>query len=603
MLKVIDEYQQRLLNIRGYFTTPFLNIEQLKNIANIYHTNFDAKEEQFYFTSFHPNYNLKKKISEEILQIAHKNIAQYFTDYDILGCSFLYKSPNSNNPLPLHQDWTVCDEQNNGSYTLWIPLQDTNKENGTIRIIEFSHAIDDNFRAPSLPVSFENDRQRIEQLQKSLLLDAGEAFVFNQKLMHSSFSNSSNEGRLALTIGLVPKNTNLFMLYYNDGQIHQYDMPKDMFLRYPEIIEKPTIGTFNKSFDYKIKPLNYKTILYKIANQKRQLSMQPLFKDEKDQQQFEKNGFLKIPVLAQHDIQQLVNFLYESGIKKETDYGFYVGMDHENKTLVKKMMDTISEIALPKISPFLKDYQLTTASFVIKDVNKIGVVPPHQDWTFVEDEVQHCSVTCWIPLVDVDMQNGCIGVIKGSHKFFDSVRPSPSPQVPSPLAKHLFSIFPYFTLIPMQAGEALIFDNRTFHASPPNISNQPRLAIGLGFTQKDAKLVHYYLKPTTKDTLLKYKIDSSFFLKYDNGLLSKMYDAGKIIEDFELLEEVKFTWQDLSKKEMKQKVLAAGNVYNEVLTQQMKILFAEQMKSGILNKVKDVLNLPFYILRKIKSKF
>jgi hypothetical protein len=130
----------------------------------------------------------------------------------------------------------------------------------------------------------------------------------------------------------------------------------------------------------------------------------------------------------------------------------------------------------------------------------------------------------------------------------------------------MFSLFPYFDLIPMKAGEALIFDNRTFHASPPNITNFPRLAVGLSFTQATAELRHYYLKPGTKNRLLKYKIDTDFFTKYDNGSLSKMYDEGKLIEDYEMMEEIPFVWEDLSKAEMKNRVLSTGNVYNQVLT-------------------------------------
>ena len=121
-------------------------------------------------------------------------------------------------------------------------------------------------------------------------------------------------------------------------------------------------------------------------------------------------------------------------------------------------------------------------------------MPPHQDWSFVEDEKKYCSVTCWIPLQDVNMENGCIGVIKGSNRFFSNVRPSPSPQVETPLKNHMYTIFPYLELQEMKAGEALIFDNRTFHASPPNTTDSARVAVGLGFTQSEAEIRHYYLK-------------------------------------------------------------------------------------------------------------
>ncbi len=316
--------------------------------------------------------------------------------------------------------------------------------------------------------------------------------------------------------------------------------------------------------------------------------MQPLFNDEKNQKFFETNGFIKIPALSNKDIDKLKGLLDELNFNRENGHGFYVGLYHKDKDAVSKMIDIIAEIALPKVAPYLVDYKLITASFVIKDPNPIGIVPPHQDWTFVEDEVQHCSVSCWIPLQKTTMENGCIGVIKGSNKYFSSIRPSPSPQTPSPLSKHMFTLFPYMNLIEMEAGEALIFDNRTIHASPPNITEEPRLAIGLSITQKEAELRHYNLKPGTKDTLIKYKVGPEFFKKYDNGMLSEMYDAKANIEGYEVLEEIPFLWEDLSKKEFEERIKRTGNVYNKEFANHLKKLFGKQMKTGIINKVKSL---------------
>ena len=607
MLKLKDAYYQNLLEVNGYFTLPFLTSETVAKINAIYHNYFNDKQTSFYSSSFHPDMELKKKVNAEIIELVQSEIDNLLLDYKLLGSSFLKKNPNDNNPLPLHQDWTVTDEVKYGSYTIWIPLQDTVENNGALRVIPGSHKVENHLRAPSIPVAFDAERNLFEQHLKTIPLKAGEAFVFNHKVMHASWPNYSDKERLALTLGLVPKEASLFMLYFDKQKqlIHKYSMPDELFLHYPEIIEQPKIGKLLESFSYS--PPIFKEVTFKqrlFENRIQHTTMQALFANPEHQASFEKNGYLKINALDDKDVKGLKDFLFESGIKKETEYGFYVGMDHENKALVAKMMDYVASVAMPKVAPYLKDYQLITASYVIKDPNPKGVVPPHQDWTFVDDELQHCSVTCWIALVDTNMENGCMGVIKGSHKFLNNVRPSPSPQVPSPLAKHMFSMFPYFELLPMKAGEALIFDNRTFHASPPNITNEPRLAVGLSFTQKDADLRHYYFKPGTKDTLLKYKIDPAFFTKYDNGTLSAMYDKGQLIEGYELLGEEKYVWEDLSKDAMKERILSAGNVYNKELMQHMLHLFGDQMKDGIKEKVSGILHTlnPVRILKKISEK-
>jgi ectoine hydroxylase-related dioxygenase (phytanoyl-CoA dioxygenase family) len=240
MLELKSPYYQNLLNVNGYFTLKLIDDETIQQLKNIYITNFNDNETTFYSSSFHQDINLKKEVNQQILNLLSETINQYFSNYKVLGTSYLKKQANQHNPLPLHQDWTVTDEENYGSFTIWIPLQDTTIQNGAIQVIPCSHHVGNNFRAPSIPVAFEQERQLFEQHLQTLELKAGEAFVFNQKLMHASFPNQTNEERLALTIGLTAKEAKLFMLYFNaqKHEISQYSMPDDMFLHYPDIIEK-----------------------------------------------------------------------------------------------------------------------------------------------------------------------------------------------------------------------------------------------------------------------------------------------------------------------------------------------------------------------------
>jgi len=220
----------------------------------------------------------------------------------------------------------------------------------------------------------------------------------------------------------------------------------------------------------------------------------------------------------------------------------------------------------------------------LKEVNPKGVVPAHQDWSFVDKEEEgYSSVTCWIALVDTNMDNGGMGVIRGSHKFMQNHRPSPSPQCPVPLSEHMFSIFPYLHTVDVKAGEVLMFDSRTIHASPPNTSDGLRLAAGVGVTQKDAQLVHYYLKPDgTFKTMLRYNVDEDFYLKYENATLAKMYDEGKLIEGYGEPVEVPYEFTKYSTDELIELIKAAGNEYNVPMTEKLAKLFgylnAEQKK-------------------------
>ena len=145
MLTVKNSYQQKLLKQVGYFIDEFLNDEEIQFCKQIFQSDFANHQDVFYSSSFHEDFSLKKKASDQILAKLSSKIEARFSDYKLLGVSFLEKKANQNNPLPVHQDWTVTDEEKFGSFTIWIPLDDTTKNNGALRVIDGSHQIENNY--------------------------------------------------------------------------------------------------------------------------------------------------------------------------------------------------------------------------------------------------------------------------------------------------------------------------------------------------------------------------------------------------------------------------------------------------------------------------
>ena len=261
--------------------------------------------------------------------------------------------------------------------------------------------------------------------------------------------------------------------------------------------------------------------------------MQQIFKDPEHQAHFDRNGWLVVPLLEEAEVKRLYDFYQELPATDLPDYGFHVSLDKASMEYKEKVMTELKEVIGPRLEKYFTNYRVFTAAYVVKEHNPKGVVPPHQDWTFV-DESKFQSMTVWTALVDTNMDNGCMGVINGSHKYWDYLRASPSPQCKTPISDHMFTLFPYLQLKPMKAGEALIFDNRTIHASPPNTTEVPRLAAGIGVTQADAELYHHYLLPNKDQTEVeRFKVSMDWFKHYNNGRLSDMYNNGERPSDTE----------------------------------------------------------------------
>ncbi|QNN69123.1 phytanoyl-CoA dioxygenase family protein [Thermomonas carbonis] len=226
----------------------------------------------------------------------------------------------------------------------------------------------------------------------------------------------------------------------------------------------------------------------------RPAAMRPLFKSSELQADFDRDGYVVVPFLDADEVAALNAHYASLNHDHATSQGFHVSLDSTDRAFKRATMDKLQQAARARIDQVFDRARIFVASYVVKEPGPRGIVPPHQDWTFV-DESRFVSCTVWIPLARTTVDNGALGVISGSHRLFDHARASPSPQCPTPIGDLMFQIFPFLAIKEMEAGQALIFNNRTLHGSPPNLSEVARVAVGIGVTHEEADLRHHYLLP------------------------------------------------------------------------------------------------------------
>lgn len=576
---------QKRFELFGYVVVPFLSAEEVASLSATFRSSFPQVPEGFYSTSFSRDEAAKSQLTDAVNAVFDGKVAQVAAPYRKLGSCFLTKSTGVQGEMPIHQDWTVVDESQYSSVTIWVPLCDVDEKNGAMQVLDGSHRFSDALRAPTLGDAFADVKAEIRKDLKSVPMKAGEAIIFSQALLHASPPNLSDKRRDVITYGFIPEKAQLLYYYRNEaGNVEKYTVPDTFFGEYnTDIGTRPTIGNKIDEFTHvspNISAADYRQMQYEFFKRKSGMyKMIPIFRDEERQRFFEQEGYTVFPLLNEAEIQELKQFYESLQIKDEKGFGFHVSMDQTDKDMCRMVRDKVWSIALPKLGEHLKDFKPFVASFVVKDPNPKGVVPAHQDWTFTDaEEDGYSSITCWVSLVETSIENGGMGVIRGSHKLMQNPRPSPSPQTPVPLGEHMFSIFPYLKTLDMKPGEVLMFDNRTIHASPPNTTEEVRLAVGIGVTQKDARLIHYYLKPDgTKSTLLKYAVDEDFFLKYDNAELARRHDKGHLVEGYELLGEIPYQYPRFTSAELVSLIKEQGNEFNVPMCEKLSQLFGYNM--------------------------
>jgi ectoine hydroxylase-related dioxygenase (phytanoyl-CoA dioxygenase family) len=561
------------LATQGYVVIPFLEEAQVQQLRECYNR-YKGNSAYFHSTTFFPELETKKKASAEINEVFSAKVAEMFDGYQRLGASFLCKPTGAGGNMPVHQDWTVVDESQFGSYTIWVPLQDVDENNGTITVLDGSHKLTSTLRGPTLPVVIKDIEPLIKANMKTLRMKSGEAFIFNHALIHASHLNVSGVDRLAVTLGLIPERAQLLFYHRNEkNEIEKYEVDNEFFMQYNNIGQKPEFVEPKCIVQEKFEPISAGEFDKFLRDYKMKI-MKPLFKDPKLQEQFNKDGYLLVDLLSEAEVADLKAYYETLNNQNIPAYGFHVSLDNNDADFVTRVMDKIKSVMRPHADEIFNDYKIFTSSYVVKEKNPIGIVPPHQDWTFVDEEAGYYSATVWTALVDTDMYNGAMGVISGSHKFFDHYRASPAPQFKTPLDLHVFSIFPYLKLLPMKAGQALIFDNALIHASPPNVSDGVRLAVGFGVTQKDAPQIHYQMQPESGGKKLeKYEVDNYFFTHFNNGKLSTLYNEGKHPEGLKMTGLVANTVKDISADDLLKMIKAEGNTFNVEMCEHLAKLF------------------------------
>ncbi|MEI6021699.1 MAG: phytanoyl-CoA dioxygenase family protein, partial [Bacteroidota bacterium] len=289
---------------------------------------------------------------------------------------------------------------------------------------------------------------------------------------------------------------------------------------------------------------------------------QALFIEQKHQLAFEQNGYVKLPLLNADSVDHLKKFYIEHQSNAIQKNGFHVSLDDIQPEHIEAVFNKLFETLVPPLSLILKNFKAFTASYVVKEPGMQNVVPPHQDWTFVDEE-KFCSATVWVALMDVTKENGALGVIKGSNQLFHYPRQSPSPETQTVLSGHATTLFKYIDIVEMRAGEALIFDNRTIHASPTNHSDEARIGAGIGITQKEAPLLHFYQSPGPEEIVNVYEVEDGFFSQYNNAKFSSMYNAGESPSNLKRVHQFKKNSPILSSQEMEAMILTLDAFKNK----------------------------------------
>lgn len=235
----------------GFAITTLFSPEELEQLEHIVYAHNDDEQVNiedtqikttFRLSAFHNDAAYRERVHYSIFALLKDKIEDLLYDYEPLVINIIDK-PAGAGSIAIHQNPSFVQEPVAKSVSVWIPLINARKENGTLGVLRGSHDVFDEVRAPNMPNVFEPVAELlIHHYFEPLNVDKGQAVILDDSLVHWSYPNNSEERRAAIQLIMVPRGVPHIYYYYNTS----VDKPK---------VELFTVDkTFFFDFNYQHRP-------------------------------------------------------------------------------------------------------------------------------------------------------------------------------------------------------------------------------------------------------------------------------------------------------------------------------------------------------------
>lgn len=263
------------------------------------------------------------------------------------------------------------------------------------------------------------------------------------------------------------------------------------------------------------------------------------FKNDQSEAFFNKYGYLHIEsFLNKETIKTLLDLYKSLHTEVNSKQNQWNSLYHLKKGEGLEVSNFIRNLLYDQLEEIFDNLSYPVGTFMSKNPNKGSTCEVHRDFTvYDENIIQFRNI--WIPLIDINKQNGALYVIPGSHHLFHSIRPMFSEWEYKHIDKHILK---YKKTIYAKAGDLIVYSDKTLHGSLENLSASTRPVIHGGVIPPESSLYYYHLE---NGMVKKYKVDHSFYL--DN-----MFEDLSSLGNYELIESFLFNPKKIARDDLRE---------------------------------------------------
>lgn len=281
-----DPKLQREFDRIGYVQVPFLTEEEVEYLKQMFfetlsesygaktgqETDFKTDKEITYdFTFIDRNPEYKKLVFKIITEIFKKRVDEYLNDYTPIIANYIRKKEGGGE-VPLHQNWAFVEEEKFTSVSIWVPLVDSNEQNGTLQMVDGSHKKFGRLRGPLIPWELEGIKHEIIKNHLTPMnVKAGTGVILDDSIVHYSNINTTSGLRLTIQLILIPSCTHPVHYHLDrsldQNKVHVFETDQNFYMEFHPWLH-PQGKKELKVLKFKNQPYTYEAFL-KGLKQKR----------------------------------------------------------------------------------------------------------------------------------------------------------------------------------------------------------------------------------------------------------------------------------------------------------------------------------------------